>query len=163
MNGDTGLYLILEQLEIPFDYYEHPPAPTIEQARVYWKNIESAHCKNLFFRNHKGNRHYLVILEHSQSLGVRELEQKLKQGKLTFASAERMMRYLGVSPGSVTPFGLIHDTAHHVHMFIDARLQNVSKISFHPCINTASIVVRWSDFLKFIHFTQNTYEFLELY
>jgi Ala-tRNA(Pro) deacylase len=163
MNGDPALYHILEELKIQFDYYEHPPAPTIEIAQSYWKDIDATHCKNLFFRNHKGNRHYLVILDHRENLEVRDLEQKLKQGKLTFASPERMSRYLGVTPGSVTPFGLIHDPGHHVYLFLDAHLQKSERISFHPCINTASLVIRWNDFIRFLHFTQNKYEFLELY
>jgi Ala-tRNA(Pro) deacylase len=163
MNGDPQLYEILEQLEIPFNYFAHPAAPTIDIAMLYWKDIEATHCKNLFFRNHKGNRHYLVIIDHRNNLSIRDLEQKLKQGKLSFASDERMMKFLGVTPGSVTPFGLIHDTTHHVHLFIDKNLLQSERISFHPCINTASLVIDWKDFVKFLNFTQNSYEFLELY
>lgn len=163
MNGDPRLYDLLQQLEIPFDYYEHPPAPTIEQAKKYWKDIEAAHCKNLFFRNHKGNRHYLVIVEHTQDLAIHDLEKRLKQGKLTFASDERMMRFLGVTPGSVTPFGLINDKDHHVHLFIDENLKTKEKISFHPCINTASIVVAYKDFIRFLDHMGNTWEYLALY
>jgi Ala-tRNA(Pro) deacylase len=163
MNGDPVLYDLFEELAITYDYHEHPPAPTIGVARMYWKDIDATHCKNLFFRNHKGNRHYLVIVEHTRDLMVRDLEQRLKQGKLSFASPERMMRYLGVTPGSVSPFGLIHDSGHHVHLFLDKNLQTSTRISFHPCINTASLVIAWSDFLKFIRQTSNTYEFLELY
>ncbi len=163
MNGDPLIYKLLEDLTISYDYYEHPPAPTIEVARIYWKDIDATHCKNLFFRNHKGNRHYLVIVEHTRDLMIRDLEQRLKQGKLSFASPERMMRHLGVTPGSVSPFGLIHDSSHHVHLFLDKNLQTSTRISFHPCINTASLVIAWNDFLKFLQHTSNTYEFLELY
>ncbi|HNY01925.1 MAG TPA: prolyl-tRNA synthetase associated domain-containing protein [Bacteroidales bacterium] len=163
MNGDPTLYKTLERLEIPFEYYEHPPAPTIEQAMLYWKDIEAAHCKNLFFRNHKGNRHYLVIIEHRCDLSIHDLEQRLKQGKLTFASAERMQRYLGVTPGSVTPFGLLNDHERHVHLFIDENLRKYGRISFHPCINTASIVIAFSDFEKFLSFTGHGYDYLTLY
>ncbi len=163
MNGDPRLYRILSELDIPFEYTEHPPAPTIEEAKKYWKDIEATHCKNLFFRNHKGNRHYLVVLEHTHDLLIRDLEQRLKQGKLTFASDERMNRYLGLTPGSVSPFGLINDTENHVHLFLDKELQKASKISFHPCINTASIVVSFSDFLKFLQWTGNSFEFIALY
>jgi Ala-tRNA(Pro) deacylase len=163
MNGDPQLYEILEHLGIPFNYFSHPAAPTIDIAMLYWKDIEATHCKNLFFRNHKGNRHYLVIIDHRNNLSIRDLEQKLKQGKLSFASDERMMKFLGVTPGSVTPFGLIHDTTHHVHLFIDKNLLQSERISFHPCINTASLVIDWKDFVKFLNFTQNSYEFLELY
>ncbi len=163
MNGDPRLYSILNELNIPFDYYGHPPVATIEEARKYWKDIEATHCKNLFFRNHKGNRHYLVIIEHSHDLYIRDLEQRLKQGKLSFASDQRMMKYLGLTPGSVTPFGLINDKEKHVYIFLDETLKKSKKISFHPCINTASIVIAFSDLIKFLNYTGNTYEFLKLY
>jgi Ala-tRNA(Pro) deacylase len=163
MNGDPQVYNALYELGIQFDYHEHPPVPTIEKARFYWKDIEATHCKNLFFRNHKGNRHYLVIIEHSRDLVIRDLELRLKQGKLSFASDERMRKYLGLSPGSVSPFGLIHDTGNHVHLFIDQNLHGSEKISFHPCVNTASLVISFRDFEKFLIFTGNTFEYLDLY
>lgn len=163
LRGDARLYEVLSSLGIHFDYYAHPPAPTIGEAMQFWKNIEATHCKNLFFRNHKGSRHYLVILDHRYQLDIHDLEQRLKQGKLTFASADRMERFLGVAPGSVTPFGLIHDTASHVHLFLDKNLAASKWISFHPCINTASLVIAWKDFEKFLQYTGNGYEFLELY
>jgi Ala-tRNA(Pro) deacylase len=162
MNGDNRLYQILEQLGITFDYYEHPPAPTIEKAILYWKNINAAHCKNLFFRNHKGNKHYLVILDHRQQLDVHDLEKRLKQGKISFASEQRMLKYLGITPGSVSPFGLINDSEHHVHLFIDENLKKAQHISFHPNINTASLVLKFSDFIKYLEHTGNSYEFLPL-
>jgi Ala-tRNA(Pro) deacylase len=104
-----------------------------------------------------------VIIEHSRDLVIRDLEQRLKQGKLSFASDERMKRYLGLAPGSVSPFGLIHDTGRHVHVFLDQNLCKSTKISFHPCINTASLVISWQDFQKFLTFTGNTCEYLDLY
>lgn len=163
MNGDPALYDVLNNLDIKFQYYEHPPAPTIEEAVKYWKDLKATHCKNLFFRNHKGNRHYLVILEHKHDMAIHELEQKLKQGKLSFASTQRMEKYLGLTPGSVSPFGLIHDKEKHVHLFLDEALQNSTSISFHPNINTASLVVEYQDFLKFLRYCGNTFEFIKLY
>ena len=163
MNGDPKLYSLLETLGIAFEYYEHPEAPTIEIAMKYWKDLAATHCKNLFFRNHKGNRHYLVILDHMQSMSIHDLEKKLRQGKLTFASDQRMQKYLGLAPGSVTPFGLMNDTDHHVYVFLDENLKKSERISFHPCINTASIIVSWTDFLRFLDQTGNSYEFVNLY
>lgn len=162
MNGDPRLYRILDELNIPFTCYEHPAAPTIEEAMKYWADIEATHCKNIFFRNHKGNRHYLVILEHTRALRIRDLEQRLKQGKLTFASDERLMKHLGLTPGSVSPFGLINDPAKHVHLFLDKNLRNAERISFHPCINTASVVIPFSGFEKFLEWAGNGYEYLDL-
>ncbi|MFW5792681.1 MAG: prolyl-tRNA synthetase associated domain-containing protein [Bacteroidota bacterium] len=163
MNGEPKLYEFLNNNNIEFEYYEHPPAPTVEIAAKYWKDLEATHCKNLFFRNHKGNKHFLVILEHTRILDIRNLEQKLKQGKLSFASEKRMEKYLGIKPGSVSPFGLINDENTHVHLFLDENLRNSEKISFHPNENTASLVIKYSDFIKFIELQGNTYEYVRLY
>jgi Ala-tRNA(Pro) deacylase len=163
MRGDPSLYPILSELGIGFDYYEHPPAPTIEEALKNWKSIDSTHCKNIFFRNHKGNRHYLVIMHYAAQLDIHDLEKRLKQGKLTFASPERMMRYLGLTPGSVSVFGLIHDLQDHVYVFIDRNLQSARRLSFHPNDNTASLVISNAGFIKFLEWSGNGYEFLELY
>ncbi|MBN1340674.1 MAG: prolyl-tRNA synthetase associated domain-containing protein [Bacteroidales bacterium] len=163
MNGQPELYKVLEDLGIRFEYYEHPPAPTIEEARKYWKDVAATHCKNIFFRNHKGNRHYLVILEHTRAVDIHDLEKRLKQGKLTFASPQRMMKHLGITPGSVSPFALINDKDDHVHVFLDENLRKSEKISFHPCINTASLVISFRDFKRFLKWTGNGYEFLKLY
>ena len=163
MNGSEKLYQLLENLKISFEYLEHPEAPTIEIAKQYWKGHDAKHCKNLFFRNHKGNRHYLVILDCDCDMDIHSIEKQLHQGKLSFASEHRMMKYLGVSPGSVTPFGLINDAEHHVHVFLDKNLQHAQRLSFHPCINTASLIISRSDFLRFMNYTENHYEWLELY
>jgi Ala-tRNA(Pro) deacylase len=154
---------ILEALEIPYELMEHPPVPTVEEALPYWNRIDATHCKNLFFRNHKGNRHYLVVLKHNYQLNIRDLEQRLRQGKISFASPERMDRYLGVNGGSVSVFGLINDREHHVHLFLDAELQSSHHISFHPNENTATVVISFGDFLRFLNWTGNSFEFLTLY
>ncbi len=163
MKGSKELYSVLEELEIRFEYNEHPAAPTIEIAKQYWKDLDAVHCKNLFFRNHKGNRHYLVVFDHRQNLSIKSLEQKLKQGKLSFASEKRMDKYLGLKPGSVSPFGLIQDRENHVMVFFDKNLQKANKISFHPCINTASLVLKFEDFKRFMDWVGNQHEFLNLY
>jgi Ala-tRNA(Pro) deacylase len=161
--GQTELYSLLEKLEIQYEYHEHPPLATIEDTKIHWANYNSGRCKNIFFRNHKGDRHYLVILEHLQQLNIRDLEKRLKQGKLSFASDQRLKKYLGVEPGSVTPFGLINDTEKHVHLFIDEKLKESDRLTFHPNTNTASLVISRLDFMKFLGYTGNSYEFIRLY
>jgi Ala-tRNA(Pro) deacylase len=163
MRGDPNVYKVLNELGISFDYYEHPPVPTVKEAAIYWKDIKATHCKNLFFRNHKGNKHYLVIFEYSHNIQIGDLEQRLKQGKLSFASDKRLHDYLGLSPGSVSPFGLINDKAKHVHVFLDENLKNSERISFHPNLNTASLVLPYAGFLRFLEHTGNSYEFVILY
>ena len=163
MNGDPKLYQLLDELHIPYEYIEHPPAPTIEIAKQYWAGHDAQHCKNLFFRNHKGNRHYLVILNCDRDMAIHDIEKQLHQGKLSFASEARMDKYLGVKPGSVTPFGLINDTEHHVTVFLDQTLQQAEKLSFHPCINTASLIIKKEDLINFLDYCGNEYLWMEVY
>ncbi|MBP3420402.1 MAG: prolyl-tRNA synthetase associated domain-containing protein [Marinifilaceae bacterium] len=157
------VYNYLNSNNIEYSTYEHPEAPTIEIARQYWHADGSKHCKNLFFRNHKGNRHYLVVFDCNQSLAIHDLEQRLKQGKLTFASEKRMIRYLGLKPGSVSPFGLINDTENHVHLFLDKNLLNQESLSFHPNDNRATVVIKQNEFQRYLELVGNSYEYIELY
>ena len=163
MNDKRKVLNTLDKLGIKYEVYEHPPIPTIEEALIYWKNIDATHCKNLFFRNHKGNRHYMVVFEHSQKLAIRDLEQKLKQGKLSFASEKRILKYLDTIGGSISPFGLINDLENHTHLFLDENLLKAEKLSFHPNDNTMTLVLTLSDFQLYLDWVGNTYEFLNLY
>ena len=160
---EDKVFDFLQQQKIEYSFYRHPEAPTIESARQYWHNDGSKHCKNLFFRNHKGNRHYLVVFDSEQSLAIHDLEQRLKQGKLSFASEQRMERYLGLKPGSVSPFGLINDTENHVHLFLDKNLLNYPSLSFHPNDNRATVVISQEMFAKYLEAVGNTFEYIELY
>lgn len=173
----------LEDNGIEYENHTHPPLPTIELALEYWKEIDSTHCKNLFFRNHKGNRHYLVVFECHKELSIHTLEKSLRQGKLSFASQERMERCLGLLPGSVSPFGLINDmgltdedgapkegvsakelfeNGHRVKLFLDEDLKESERLSFHPCDNTASTVVGNSGFMRFLQIWGGEYEWIQV-
>jgi len=147
---------VLDGLNINYKIHEHPPVPTVEDALPYWNKIEATHCKNLFFRNHKGNRHYLVILRHDRQLNIRDLEQKLKQGKISFASPKRMEKYLGLVGGSVSVFGLINDRENHVRLFLDEALKQSKNITFHPNENTATVEITFDSFLTFLDWSGNS-------
>lgn len=161
MIGQEIVYNYLKKLDIPYEYYEHPPIPTIEDAKIHKWWIDAVFCKNIFFRNHKGNRHYLVIVHHDTQIAISMLEKLLKQGKLTFASEQRMTKYLGLKPGSVSPFGLLNDTEHHVHIFFESKLRQAHKLSFHPNDNRATLVLQSNDFWRYIESTENSYEFID--
>ena len=182
------VHKFLEAHGIEYQTHYHPPLPTIELALEYWKDIDSTHCKNLFFRNHKGNRHYLVIFECHKELDIHSLEKSLHQGKLSFASAERMERCLGLQPGSVSLFGLIQDMdlvecsedgnfvsikegvmqkelfeiGHLVKLYLDSDLRSAERLSWHPCDNTASTVISNADFYRFLKLWGGEVEWLEI-
>lgn len=152
---------VLDTLEIPYTRHEHPPVFTVEQAEQHWTNIEGVHCKNLFLRNKKGNRHYLVIAETSKPVDLRRLNEKLGDDRLSFGSPERLLWLLGLEPGSVSPFGLINDRQKEVMVILDEDLKSASRVNFHPNVNTATVGLSREDFEKFLAWTGNSVRYLE--
>ncbi len=148
--NEQKVYDLLDQLDISYTRYEHPPVYTVEEAKKYWQDIEGAHSKNLFLRNNKGSRHYLVVLEQSKTADIKDLSGKLAAGKLSFASERRLKENLGLETGAVSPFGLINDQKKAVTVAIDRDLQQKSSVNFHPNVNTATINLSYRDFEKFL-------------
>jgi len=148
----------LLDLGIAFERHEHPPVPTVEEAEKHWAGIDATHCKNLFLRNQKGDRHYLVVLVHSKKADLRAVAAQIGDGKLSFGSPERLMKCLGLTPGSVSPFGLINDHDHSVRVFLDRDLQSAARLSFHPNINTVTLVISAADFQRFLEAAGNRVE-----
>jgi Ala-tRNA(Pro) deacylase len=153
---------VLSRLNIVWKRYKHPAVLNIEQARLYWKDTNGAHCKNLFLRNYSGRHHYLVIVEADKKVDLKKLTSRLGEDRLSFGSAERLQRYLGVSPGAVSPFGLIHDARKEVAVIIDEDLLAHSSLNFHPNVNTATLEISKEDFLKFLDWSGQKKIFLKM-
>jgi Ala-tRNA(Pro) deacylase len=152
----------LALLGIPYVRHEHPPVATVEEAEKHWAGLKGAHCKNLFLRNYKGNRHYLVIAPVTRGIDLKRLTALLDEDRLSFASAERLKRWLGVEPGSVSPFGLINDETRHVRVVCDWGLKSSAALGFHPNVNTATLEISLADFEKFLAARGNPVRWLEL-
>ena len=152
----------LEALGITYTRHEHPPVATVDEARQHWADIHATHCKNLFLRNQKGTRHYLVVLEHSRTADLRKVADQIGDGKLSFGSPERLMKYLGLTPGSVSPFGLINDRQHVVEVVIDRDLRSAQRLSFHPNINTVTFTVAAEDFRRFLDVCGNPLRYVSV-
>jgi Ala-tRNA(Pro) deacylase len=147
---EAPVHARLVSLGIAFERYEHPPVASASEADQHWAGIDAVHCKNLFLRNQRGDRHYLVILVHTKRADLRSVANQIGDGKLSFGSPERLMAHLGVLPGSVSPFGLIHDSQRHVRVFLDRDLKAARRISFHPNINTVTLTLALADFQRFL-------------
>lgn len=160
--NEKKLSEILEELDISFERHEHPPVFTVEQAEQHWENIKGLHCKNLFLRNKKGTRHYLLILKHLKSANLKSLTTQLGEDRLSFASPQRLMKYLGLEAGSVSPFGLINDFDKKVQVVLDQDLKGSELVNFHPNVNTATIGIHFSDFEKFLTWTGNSIRYLKM-
>ncbi len=159
---EAKVYEILEKLGVAYTRHEHPPVYTVEEAEKHWTAISGAHCKNLFLRNKKGNRHYLVILEASKAADLKALNKILGEDRLSFASGERLMKYLGLEAGSVSPFGLIYDKENHVQVVIDIDLKRAGAVNFHPNINTVTIGFSFADFEKYLSWSRNPVRYLPI-
>jgi len=152
---EAPVYARLAELGIAFTRHEHPPVATVEEASAHWAGIDATHCKNLFLRNQKGNRHYLVIIVATKKADLRAVADQIGDGKLSFASPERMMTHLGVAPGSVSPFGLINDREHAVRVVLDKDFKASGRLAFHPNINTRTITLSAADFTRFLDASGN--------
>ena len=140
----------LDAMGITYERYTHPPVFTSDEAAEHWAGIPATRVKNLFLRNKKGNRHYLVILEIGKQADLRHLVTIIGDDRLSFGSPERLMSALGLTPGSVSPFGLLNDPAHAVHVIVDEDLRRAERLIFHPNINTASLTIAVADFERFL-------------
>lgn len=160
--NEQKLYDILNSLGIEYEKYEHKPVYTCEEAKELDMNISGQHCKNLFLRNRKGDVHYLVILDESKTVDLKALSKQIGSSSLSFASEDRLFKYLQLKPGSVTPFGLINDTQREIVVLIDKSIINKSPINFHPNVNTATVGVSYSDFEKFIKWNNNKFDYIDI-
>lgn len=148
--SESPVEAYLTALGIAFTRHEHPPVATVAEAEHYWGDVEALHAKNLFLRNQKGNRHFLAVLAVTRRADLKAIGEVFGAGKLGFASPERLFAHLQLTPGSVSPFGLIHDPAHLVELAIDVAIRDAARVAFHPNVNTATVVLSGGDFRRYL-------------
>ena len=139
----------LAELGIACRTVSHPPVFTVEEAKALRGELPGGHVKNLFLRDKKGAM-WLVVAEEDRRIDLKALAARLGAGKVSFASAERLMAYLGVVPGAVTPFGLINDRGQEVRVVIDAGLLAHDPVNVHPLTNDRTTAISPRDLLRFI-------------
>ncbi len=147
---EQAVYHALDALGISCTRHEHPPVFTVEEAEQHWRGIDATHCKNLFLRNKKGTAHYLVVVERSTPVDLKRLTAQLSEDRLSFGPPERLAAHLGLTAGSVSPFGIINDSDRAVTVVLDEKLRASPRIAFHPNVNTATIALAFADFERFL-------------
>ena len=148
-----NIYEFLDEHGILYKRYDHEAVYTCEQADALDIPEAGARTKNLFLRDRKGRRHFLVTVGAETSVDIKALEGVLGAKGLSFASAERLKKYLGLSPGSVTILGVINDEEHAVEVVVDKRLWSVDSMLCHPLINTSTLVIERDDIKRFLDCT----------
>lgn len=157
-----AVFASLDALGITYERYEHPAVFTSEDAEVHWRPIGGTPVKNLFLRNKKGDRHYLVILGIDKRADLKTLVKIIGDDRFSFGSAERLMDKLGVTPGSVSPFGLLHEGSRDVQVIIDDDLRGAARLLFHPNDNTATVTISFADLERFLKTRPNSVRYIHV-
>ncbi|MBQ9433669.1 MAG: prolyl-tRNA synthetase associated domain-containing protein [Synergistaceae bacterium] len=140
----------LDALGIHYELDQHTAVFTIDEIIALGLNSKGMIPVNLFLRDANGKRHFLVIHDGEKPTDLKTLRTQIGCTRLSFGSDERLMQHLGLTKGSVSPFGLINNENHDVEVVIDASIQNQPILGFHPNTNTATVWISYGDFMKFL-------------
>jgi Ala-tRNA(Pro) deacylase len=139
----------LDSLGIEHRTVSHRPLRTVEDSKGVREGVPGGYSKNLFLRNKKG-RMILVTLHEDRVVNLKALGELLEMGKPSFASPQRLMHYLGVIPGAVTPLAVINDTGHQVTAILDKMLLDLHPLHFHPGDNSMTTTLAATDLLQYM-------------
>lgn len=160
--AEMAVYSYLEQMGTAFVAYHHAATPTAADVAAMEGVIVGKHCKNLFLRNSKGDALYLLIAPHDKEIYLPQVAKTIGSTRLSFAPSEWMQQFLGLNPGSVSPFGLLNDADAKVFVILDSELKKYDWICFHPNVGTATLSMSYEAFEQFIQSRENGWRYLEL-
>jgi Ala-tRNA(Pro) deacylase len=144
----------LGDLGISYRLMHHEPAMTMDDLAAVDRELGADHPKNLFLCNRQQTTFYLLLLAGHKAFRTASVSKQLGVARLSFAGPELLWKHLQTKPGGISPLGLMFDAVNHVQLLVDRDLQNCEKLSFHPCVNTTSLVMTGRDF--FGTFLQST-------
>lgn len=155
------IFLFLKEKGISFTNHVHVPVFTVHEAQEVEKSIPGAHCKNLFLKTKK-DQFVLVVMLGEDRLDLKTFEKVMALGKFSFASAEDLQKYLQITPGSVTPFTLIHPTSKGISVVLDQDMMAFEYVNYHPLRNDMTTTISSKDFLKFFEYVGHQPQILKL-
>jgi Ala-tRNA(Pro) deacylase len=148
--GADALFQRFDALGIEHETHKHPPVFTVEEAKALRGTLPGAHVKNLFLRDKK-KRIWLVTALEEREIDLKALKRRLgAQGSLSFGTAELLFEVLGVQPGSVTPFGVLNDTARRATVVLDKGALEQEPVNAHPLRNDMTTAVSAGGLLRFL-------------
>ena len=155
------LFAIFSELGIETRTLAHAAAFTVSESQLLEKDLPGGHTKNLFLKCKKG-RIFLIVTLNTANVNLKKLHKRLDCGRLSFGNPQLMMELLGVTPGSVTPFGLINDRDARVNVLLDATMMRSELLNYHPLINTETTSIAREDLLRFIRSTGHEPQILDV-
>ncbi len=161
-NPQEKVFKILKALDIEYQLINHPAAFTVEDMDKLNLNQYGTGCKNLFLRDDKGKRHFLLVLDKDKKADLKKIQEQLGCSRLGFASEDRLFKYLQLHKGEVTPMGIINDSEAAVEVVLDNDLAGNDKLGFHPNDNTATIWISFDALKKVIEHNGNRIHFVTI-
>ena len=155
------LYVFLDERKIKYTAIEHAPVYTVEEAEKLCLPHPEAGAKNLFLRDDKKRNYYLLTVRDALPIDLKQFQERIGSRRLSFASEEDLMRFLGLKKGAVTPFGVLNDMQSAVQVYIDAYFAN-KQISVHPNENNATVYLAANDLVELLREHGNKVEYIEL-
>ncbi len=152
----------LHEHGIAYERHDHEPVYTCEQADRLDIDSPAAKTKNLFLRDRKGRRHFLVSVGAEKTVDIKGLEAVLEAKGLSFASPERLMERLGILPGSVTMLAAFNDREGRVEVIVDRDLWQHDSIQCHPLVNTSTVIISRSDLERFLRLIDHEPRIIEV-
>lgn len=149
MKTRADLMALLDSLGVETVTYDHPAVFRVGEGEEIKAAIPGAHSKNLFLKDAKGQL-WLISAADRTAIDLKRLHHVIGSARLSFGAAELMQETLGVTPGSVTAFGLINDTGHRVRFVLDRALAEAPRVNFHPLTNTATTGIDQAGFRRFL-------------
>ena len=153
MLSPAELCAMFDRLGLAYERHHHAPVHTCDEAESAIPASDAVQTKNLFLRDKRGRRHLLLVTTCAKAVDVKRFADTADADHLSFGSADRLTRYLGVEPGSVTVFGLVNDLEHAVELFVDRDVWNVARWRCHPLVNSETVVMSRSDVERFLEQT----------
>ena len=158
----TDIYKFLDSINVSYERFDHPAVYTVSEAKKLSPEMDGASTKNLFLRDKKGIRHFLVVVPQDKQVDLKELSSILEASRLSFASPDRLKKYLGIEPGSVSILALLNDPEKTVEVFVDNELWNAEIILCHPLVNTSTLAITRDGIKQFLEKTGHNLMLVEV-
>jgi Ala-tRNA(Pro) deacylase len=152
----------LNELKIPFQVVDHPPALTTEEADSFIEGIEGVRTKSMFLTNKNKTAYYLVIMDDQKRLDMDKIKEVTGEKRIKMASENSLMEKMNLPVGVVSVFGLLNNKEKDIQVYFDEEITKETRMSFHPNINTKTIFVNTSDIFKFLQSINFNYSIIDI-
>ncbi|MEN8244861.1 MAG: prolyl-tRNA synthetase associated domain-containing protein [Thermodesulfobacteriota bacterium] len=158
----TTFFEFLDTHDIAYERHDHPAVYTVEEADRLVPDLPGAKTKNLFLRDDKGKRHFLVLVPSDKRVNLKALKEVLGVKRISFGSPERLKKHLGIEPGAVSLLAVYNDGEQKVEVFMDRDLWAADTFLFHPLVNTSTLVISKADIQGFLKATGHTLKVVDV-